>query len=157
MNFLPRKQNSVIVRNPFWEFEKLHRDMSRIFDQGISGEADQDVSLWAGAWSPVVDVLDQKDVIVVKADLPGLSKDDIDVVIENNVLSIRGEKKHKEEHKDGDVIRSERYYGSSHRAFTLPSTVDPQKVQAKFQDGVLELQIAKKEEAKPKQIKVEVK
>ncbi len=157
MAFLPRKQNNVILRNPFWEFEKLHRDMSRIFDPIVSGETDQDVSLWAGSWSPAVDVLDQKDAIVVKADLPGLSKEDIDVTIENNVLAIRGEKKHEEKHKDGDVIRSERYYGSFHRAFTLPSSVDPQKVQAKFQDGVLELEIAKKEEARPKQIKVDVK
>ncbi|MBF0121953.1 MAG: Hsp20/alpha crystallin family protein [Candidatus Omnitrophica bacterium] len=157
MSLLPRKQHNVVLRNPFWEFEKFHRDMSRIFDQGISGDTDQDVSLWAGAWSPAVDVMDQKDAILVKADLPGLTKDDIDVVIENNVLSIRGEKKHREEQKEGDVIRSERYYGSFHRAFTLPSTVDAQKVQAKFQDGVLELQIAKKEEAKPKQIKVDVK
>lgn len=157
MVFLPRKQNNVIMRNPFWELERLHRDMSRIFDPIMSGETEQDASLWAGNWSPAVDVLEQKDAILVKADLPGMRREDIDVSIENNVLSIRGEKKHDAEHKEGDVIRCERYYGTFHRAFTLPSSVDPQKVQAQFHDGVLELQIAKKEEAKPRQIKVDVK
>lgn len=156
MTFFPRRQNSV-ARNPFWELDKIHRDMARIFDMPISADADNDVSLWAGAWSPAVDVLDKKDAIVVRADLPGMTKDDIDVSIENNVLIIRGEKKHEAEHQDGDVVRSERYYGSFHRAFSLPSTVSPEKVDAKFKDGVLELAIAKKEEAKPRQIKVEVK
>lgn len=156
MNFLPRKHNSCEIRNPLWEMDKLHRDMARVFDLAFPGTVDNDVSLWAGAWSPAVDVLDRKNAIVVKADLPGLSREDIDVSIENNVLMIKGEKKSGADHKEGDVVRSERYYGSFHRAFTLPASVSPDKVEARFKDGVLELVIAKKEEAKPRQIKVEV-
>ncbi|MBF0595327.1 MAG: Hsp20/alpha crystallin family protein [Candidatus Omnitrophica bacterium] len=137
--------------------EKIQRDFNRLLDASIPGKGDHDVSLLDGYWSPAVDVVETKDSVVVKVDLPGLKKDDIDVSIENNVLTIRGEKKHDVEHREGDVLRAERYFGSFYRAFTLPSSVDAQKVNAKFENGVLELSVLKKEEAKPKQIKIDVK
>jgi len=157
MAFLPRKQQNALWRNPFYELEKLHREMNHIFEPSFPVASDTHASLLEGFWSPAVDVVDKKDEIIVKADLPGLQREDIDVTIENNVLTIRGEKKREEEHKDGDVVRCERYYGSFQRAFTLPSSVSPDKVQAKFNDGVLELVIAKREEAKLKQVKIDVK
>jgi HSP20 family protein len=156
MFLVPRQNQSVVWRSPFAEIDRLHREMGRLFD-GLPAAVDKDTALFCGAWSPAVDVIDQKDAILVKADLPGLSKDDLDVSIENNVLTIRGEKKEESNQKDGEVVRAERYYGMFQRTFTLPTSVDPSKVEAKFRDGVLELKITKKEEAKPRQIKVEVK
>ena len=155
MSLLPRIQHNSIWRNPYNELEKLHREVNRLFDNGLTSGSD--VSLLDGFWSPAVDIVEKKDAILVKADLPGLSKEDIRVSIENNVLTISGEKKEEKEHKEGELVRSERYYGSIHRAFTLPSTIDSQKVSAKFENGVLELTLTKKEEAKPRQISIDVK
>jgi HSP20 family protein len=146
----------AVWRNPLSEMEKFHHEMNRLFDLGVVGKPDPEGSLLSGYWSPAVDVMDKKDQVVVKVDLPGLKKDDIDVSIENNVLSIRGEKRQESEHTEGDVIRSERYYGSFNRVFSLPAGVDSTKVNAKFENGVLELTLQKKEEAKPKQIKINV-
>jgi HSP20 family protein len=157
MSLIPRKQVNPIWRSPFYEMDKLHKEINRLFDFGYPGHSGSDVSLLDGVWAPAVDVVEKKDSIVVKADLPGLTKEDISVSIENNILTISGEKKLEQEHKDGDVVRSERYYGSFNRAFTLPSTVDPNKVNAKFESGVLELTLTKKEEAKPRQIRIDVK
>lgn len=156
MVWLPRKQEKAVFRNPFHELERLQKEMNRIFDLTLPSGIGADTSLWDGLWSPAVDVLDRKNEIVVRAELPGLSKDELDVTIENNVLLISGEKKQELEKNEHDVIRSERYYGSFRRAFTLPTSVDPEKVEAKFDKGVLELKIAKKEEAKTKQIKINV-
>jgi HSP20 family protein len=155
MMIVPRKSNAG-WKNPFYELDKFQRDLNRFFDLG-QGMADQDASLLAGYWTPAVEVLDHKDNVIVRAELPGLVKEDIEVTIENNVLSIRGEKKQEHEQKEAEVVRSERYYGVFHRAFTLPSSVDSARVNAKFHNGVLELTIAKKEDAKPRQIRVEVK
>ena len=157
--FFPRKQNNAVsVRNPFWEMDRLQRDMSRLFDLTLPGmSADTDAALFSGNWAPAVDVVDTKDAVLVKAELPGLTKDDIDVTIENGVLTIRGEKKGATEHKDGEYVRCERYYGTFYRAFTLPSSVNAEKVDAKFNNGVLELAIQKKEEARPRQVKIDVK
>lgn len=150
MSLVPRNQ---IWRSPFYEMEKHLRDLHRALDVPAQGHD----SLLEGFWSPAVDVIDRADSIILKAELPGLSRDDIEVTIENNMLTIRGEKKEEKEHKDGDIVRSERYYGTFHRAFTLPSTVNPEQVEAKFDRGILELTIGKKEEAKPRQIRVDVK
>ena len=157
MVFLSRNQHNAAWRNPFYEMERLQREMNRFLDPMLSASRDGSASLLDGFWSPAVDVVDKEDSIVVKADLPGLAREDVDVSIENNVLTIRGEKKRGQELLDGEVIRAERYYGGFYRAFTLPSTADADKIQASFNNGVLELVILKKEEAKPKQIKIDVK
>lgn len=157
MSLIPRKQNNFVCRSPFYEMDKLHKEINRLFDFGYPGTTGADASLLDGVWAPAVDVVEKKDSIVVKADLPGLAKEDINVSIENNILTISGEKKLEQENKEGDVVRMERYYGSFNRAFTLPSTVDPGKVNARFENGVLELTLTKKEEAKPRQIRIDVK
>ena len=104
-----------------------------------------------------LDITDEKDQIKVKADLPGLKKEDIEINLENDILTIKGEKKEEKEIKEKDFIRSERYYGAFHRAFTLPASVDAAKVNAAYKEGVLEITLPKKEGAKPKQIKVDIK
>jgi HSP20 family protein len=157
MSLIPRKQNIQVWRSPFYEMDKLHKEINRLFDFAYPGTDGAGASLLDGVWAPAVDVLEHKDSIVVKADLPGLTKEDVNVSIENNILTISGEKKLEQEHKDGDAVRLERYYGSFNRAFTLPSTVDVNKVNAKFENGVLELTLTKKEEAKPRQIRIDVK
>ena len=139
----------------FEDLEDFQREMNRLFDLGLRRplKAGNGGNLWA----PAVDIVDEKDQIKVKVDLPGLKKDDIEINVENDVLTIKGEKKEEKEIKEKDFIRSERYYGSFHRAFTLPASVDAQKVSATYKEGVLEILLPKKEGAKPKQLKVDIK
>jgi len=142
--------------SPFQELENLQREMNRLFDLTFPKIGDMDATLLGGQWAPAIDIYDSKDNIVVKADLPGLDKDNIDISIQDNLLTIKGEKKQKNDVKEEDYIRSERFYGSFHRSLTLPTDVDSTNVKATFKDGVLELVLPKKEEAKPKQIKINV-
>jgi HSP20 family protein len=113
--------------------------------------------LLSGGWAPAIDVYDSSDSVVVKADLPGLAKDDIEVMIQDNILTIKGEKKRSSDIKEDNCVRSERFYGIFHRSLTLPTAVDRDKVRANFNNGVLALTLPKKEEARPKQIKIDVK
>lgn len=108
------------------------------------------------SWAPAVDIYDNKNNLVIKADLPGMMQKDIDVSVEDDVLRIKGEKKEEHEEKRDNFFRLERAYGYFERSFTLPANVDATKVKAAYKDGVLELTLPKKEEAKPKQIKVDV-
>ncbi len=114
-------------------------------------------TIFSGQWMPAIDVYDSKDNFVVKADLPGLNKEEIEVSIEDDTLILKGEKKQESETKEQNFYRSERLYGSFFRAIALPATVDPSKVVAEYKDGVLKLTLPKKEDARPKQIKVDVK
>jgi HSP20 family protein len=110
-----------------------------------------------GSWTPAVDVYDSKDDILVKADLPGLKKEDIEVTVEDNRLILKGEKKNGYEEESGkDFLKSERFYGSFYRALGLPVAVNAERVKAVYKDGVLELTLPKREEVKPKQIDIRV-
>ena len=108
------------------------------------------------AWFPAVDAYEDKERLVIKADLPGLKQNEIDVSVEDGVLTIKGEKKKENEVKEKNYYHLERAYGSFERRFTLPTNVDTSKIKANYKEGVLELALTKKEEAKPKQIKVDV-
>ena len=108
------------------------------------------------SWAPAVDIYDNKDNLVIKADLPGMTQKDINVSVEDGVLRIKGEKKKEHEEKKENYFRLEKSYGYFERSFALPMNVDATKVKATYKDGVLELTLPKKEEAKPKQIKVDV-
>jgi HSP20 family protein len=154
MNLIPRKQ--LIHRNPFADLLDIQREMNSLFDFSLSRWGDREESALENAWAPAIDVLDSKDSLVVKADLPGLKKEDIDISVQNGTLVIKGEKKEESERKEKNGVRTERYYGSFYRAVALPSTVDETKAKASFKNGVLELVLPKKEEAKPKQIKIDV-
>ena len=113
-------------------------------------------SLIDGAFAPAIDVVEEKDNFLVKADLPGLSKDDVSVAIQDNFLTIRGERKHEVEKKDSNYYHRERVHGQFVRTVELPTRVDASKVLATFKDGVLHVTLPKSEEAKPKEIKVNV-
>jgi HSP20 family protein len=107
-------------------------------------------------WSPALDVSDDKDNLVVKVELPGLKRDEINLSLHDGVLTISGERKRESEKEEGESFRSERYFGKFQRSVTLPTAVDANKVNASYKDGVLTVELPKAEEAKPKQIAVSV-
>jgi HSP20 family protein len=107
-------------------------------------------------WTPAVDIREQNDAYLVEVELPGLSKDDVKITMENNILTIQGEKKQEKEEKRGDYHRTERVYGSFQRSFTLPSSVKNDKIEAQYKNGILTVTLPKVEEAKPKAIEVKV-
>lgn len=154
MNFPIKKQNESWY--PFSDIQNLHKEMNRLFDFTFP-HWDSDTSLLSGQWAPAIDVYDSKDNIVVKADLPGLKKEDINVSVQDDVLIISGEKKQESEVKEKDYLRTERYQGIFHRSLRLPAQIDAAKVNASFKDGVLEIILGKKEESKPKQISINIK
>jgi HSP20 family protein len=127
-------------------------EVNRLFDFSWPS---RDSGLFSG-WSPALDVFDDKDSLVVKVELPGLKKDEINLTLHDGVLTISGERKHERDAKDSGTFRSERYFGKFQRSVTLPSAVDGNKVNASYKDGILSVELAKAEEAKPKQIAVSV-
>ncbi len=154
MSLIPWKARETGL-DLFEDIDDIQREMNRLFGPAMlrPGKKGNGGTFWA----PAVDVIDEKDTIRVRADLPGMKKEEIEVSVDNDVLTIKGEKQEEKEVKEKDYIRSERYCGSFHRSFTLPSGVDAQKVNANYKDGVLEITLPKREDARPKQVKVEIK
>jgi len=147
--------SSLIRWEPFRDFVTLSDRMNRLFGEMGHGWAAEE-GLTAGVWNPPVDVYETGDNIVLKADLPDVNKDEVDISVHGNVLTIRGERKRAQEVKEKDFYRMERSYGTFTRSFTLPGTVDPEKIDAGFTGGVLTVTLPKREESKPKQIHVKV-
>ena len=146
---------TLITRwDPFRELATLQDRMNRLF-QETAGSGETALTT-TGAFVPPVDVYEDEQGLRLKLEVPGIDEKDLDVRIENNVLTIRGERKFEKEEKEEKFHRIERRYGSFARSFTLPNTVDTEKVTADYKNGVLSLQLAKKAEAKPKQIKVNI-
>ena len=142
--------------DPFDELTTLRNRMERLFNRyGYNEELDQPVL--AGNWMPTTDIQETKDALLVKAELPGMEEKDINVEIENNTLTISGERKQEFKTEEKGFERIERSYGKFFRAFTLPPNVDPAKIAAHYTNGVLNVTLPKKEEAKPKKVHVEVK
>lgn len=148
----------AIVRwEPFRDLVTLQDRMNRIFDDAFRGNrGTQDDWALGGSWAPTVDIYEHNGNLVLKAELPGIDPQDVDIRVENNVLTLRGERKLDNEVKQENYHRVERSYGSFSRSFTLPNVVDTDKIKAEFKDGVLQLVLPKKEEAKPKQISINV-
>jgi HSP20 family protein len=145
---------TVITRwDPFREFSTLQDRMNRLFRDSF-GEGQEALS--TSTFAPPVDVYEDEHNVTLKIEVPGIDEKDIDVRIENNTLTVHGERKFEKEEKEENYRRVERQYGSFTRSFTLPNTVDPENVQANYEKGVLKIKLAKKAEAKPKQIKVNV-
>lgn len=140
---------------PFYELERLQDEINSLFDWSFSGGHNRSGLLETG-WAPAVDVYDSKDNVVVKADVPGLSKEDIDVSVQDNMITIKGEKKQEKETKEEGQIRTERFVGSFQRTIALPTDVDASKARAEYKNGTLELTLPKKEEARAKQISVKI-
>jgi HSP20 family protein len=146
---------TVLTRwDPFREFSTLQDRMNRLFRDSFTEGRDE--ALTTTAFAPAVDVYEDEHNVTLKIEVPGIEEKDIDVRIENNVLTVHGERKFEKEEKEENYRRIERQYGSFTRSFTLPNTVDAEKVDAHYDKGVLKITLAKKAEAKPKQIKVNV-
>ena len=147
---------TVIARfDPFREFTTLQDRMNRLFRDSFGSEG-RDEALTTTGFAPAADVYEDEHSIAVKIDVPGIEEKDIDVSIENNTLTVRGERKIEKEEKEENYLRVERSYGSFARSFALPNTVDASNVTADYDKGVLRITLAKRAEAKPKQIKVNV-
>src|ERR1700752_5432275 len=147
---------TVITRwDPFREFSTLQDRMNRLFRDSYGPEGREE-SLTSSTFAPPVDVYEDEHNVSLKIEVPGIDEKDIDVRIENNTLTVHGERKFEKEEKEENYRRVERQYGSFTRTFTLPPTVDQDSVQADYEKGVLKIKLAKKQEAKPKQIKVSV-
>jgi HSP20 family protein len=127
---------------------------NRLFDDSLFPTSRGGESLGLSAWNPSVDIYENDDNIVIKAEIPGVEKDNIDVDLKGRVLTVKGERKNENEVKEDRFYRREMSYGRFERAFTLPGDVDPEKVKADFKDGVLKIEVPKPEEHKPKQITV---
>jgi HSP20 family protein len=146
---------TVITRwEPFREFSTLQDRLNRLFQQSVSEGRDE--SLTTSSFAPAVDVYEDDHQVTLKIEVPGIDEKDIDVRLENNTLTVHGERKLEKEEKEENYRRVERQYGSFTRSFTLPTTVDAEGVSAQYDKGVLKIRLNKKAEAKPKQIKISV-
>ena len=145
----------IIRWDPFQELNLITNRMNRLF-QDTYGQGSTDESITTSAFVPPVDIYEDEHNITLKIEVPGIEQKDIDVRLENNTLAVRGERKFEKEEKEENFHRVERRYGSFYRAFTLPNTVDTDSVKADYDNGLLKITLAKKAEAKPKQIKVNV-
>jgi HSP20 family protein len=146
----------TLVRwNPTREMMRTRNEMHRLvneFFRGGNGGNGAEGSWSAGTWTPAVDMYESDEALTLKAELPGFSKDDVQVEIKDNVLTLKGERKREHDVKEEQYHRVERVYGAFQRSFMLPALIDAGKAEATFKDGVLELKLPKAEEAKPKRI-----
>jgi HSP20 family protein len=136
---------------PFRAASTLHEQLNRVFGDAFRREESN-----LTTWAPAVDILETEHELVVQADLPEMDPKDLDIRVENNILTIRGERKFQKQVNENNYLRVERSYGSFARSFSLANTVNSEAIKADYQNGVLTLNIPKREEAKPKQIKVNV-
>lgn len=139
---------------PFRELSSLQDRMNRLFDDFL-GDRNQLEGPAAG-WAPAVDIFEDKDKVVLKADLPGIEEKDISLDVDGNRLTLKGERRMEKETKEENYHRVERAYGQFVRSFTLPNTVDVENIKASYKNGVLEVSLPKKEEVKPKHISIAV-
>ena len=143
---------SLLKYNPFIDFETLPSEL-RVFQDSVARLLGDSANR---PWTPAVDIIENENELVLKADVPEVDQKDIDIRVENGTLTLKGESKFENQEKGLGYHRIERGYGSFARSFALPETVDPEKIRAEYKNGVLRVVIAKKEIAKPRTIKVEV-
>jgi HSP20 family protein len=144
----------LVKLNPVRDMFSLRNRMNHIFDDLFYPINRDEGELSMGRWNPVVDVYDNDDSVVIKAELPGIEKEDIEIDVKDRVLTLKGERSSENEVKDDNYYRRERCFGKFERAFTLPADVDPDKIKADYKDGVLKIDIPKPEEKKPRQITI---
>jgi HSP20 family protein len=143
---------AVVKWDPFRDLSMLQDRMNRLFDSSRGWRNDDAAA--TTTWSPAVDIFETEGEITVKAELPGMDRNDITLHLEKNVLTLKGERRFEKETKDDNYHRIERSYGSFSRAFSIPATVEEEKIRADYKDGVLKIVLPKKEQEKPKQIRI---
>ena len=141
----------TLVRwDPFQELASFSNRLNRSLNDVSTRTEDS-----FGAWAPPVDIFEKDHKLVIRAELPGVQKDDIEVGIENGVLTLKGERKREAEFNEDNAYRLERVYGAFTRSFSLPTTVDPSKIEAVYKEGVLQVTVPKLEAAKPKKVQIQ--
>ena len=143
---------AIIRWDPFREMVTLREKMNRLFEDAVVGQDDRE--LVASTWSPAVDIYETEHEIVLKAELPGIEDDNIAVKLEDNTLTLKGERQFEKETKEENYHRIERSYGSFYRSFKIPHYVDQEKIKAEHEHGVLKISLPKKLESKPRAVKV---
>jgi HSP20 family protein len=143
--------NTISRWAPLRNFSTLQEQMNRLFDTAYPGQADNSA---LPSWAPAVDIYETENELVLKADLPEVNEKDLDIQIERNMLSIRGERKFEQKVKEDNYLRIERSYGAFSRSFALPNAVNTEAIQAEYKSGVLTVVLPKRAESKPKQVKV---
>jgi HSP20 family protein len=155
MNSLTRWQRPVLATWPgYGRLTDLRDEIDRLFESPLAALARS--SQWLSGWTPVLDLYEDKDNLLVKMDLPGMKREEIDVSLHEGSLSISGERKSEQKHEDAEVYRAERFFGRFQRTVALPTPVAADKVKAEYKDGTLTITLPKTEEAKPKHIDVNV-
>lgn len=137
--------------HPLSELQAFQDQLGRLFDPASRKD---DESLMRGSWVPPVDVAEEGDRLVLRAELPGIKESDIEIEFENGMLTLKGERRFEDEKKERNYHRIERSYGRFVRSFNLPRSVDAEGIEASYEEGVLEITIPKREEAKPRQIRI---
>lgn len=148
-----RERRDLGVGSPFEQLNRLRSEIDRLFGTSAADLGAPDIF---DQWAPSVDMYDDRDKITVCAELPGMRKEDIDISLVGDTLSITGERKQVEEKEEGETFRSERYFGRFHRSISLPHAVDANQVKATYKEGILNISLPKTEEARRKQIDVKV-
>jgi HSP20 family protein len=144
---------TVTRYDPFRDLRNLQEEVNRLFTGNI-GRTYDDEGIARGSWNPSVDIYENKDQIVLEAELPGMSREDFDLTIENNVITLRGERRFEKKENTENYHRVERAYGSFTRSFTLPNTVTGEGATADYRNGVLRVTLPKREETKARRIEV---
>jgi HSP20 family protein len=145
--------SSIVRWEPFRNFSTLQDQVNRLFETSFPGRAENSELT---TWAPAVDIYETENELVIKADLPEIDEKGLDVRVENNMLTIRGERKFDEKVKEDNYLRIERTYGSFSRSFSLPNTVNTEAIKADYKNGVLTVELPKRAEMKPKQVQVNV-
>jgi len=154
MNYLTRWQRPEVAWPGFGQLSNLREEIDRLFEAPLA-ELARSTQLLSG-WTPALDVFEDKDNIFVKAELPGMKKEEIELSLHDGSLSISGERKSENKYEDAEVYRAERFVGKFQRTVALPSPVAADKVKAQYKEGILTVTLPKTEEAKPKHIDVSV-
>src|SRR5919107_5950488 len=144
---------SIVRYDPFRDLRSLQDEVNRLFSTNLS-RVFGDEGIARGAWNPTVDIYENKDQIVIEAELPGMNREDFDLSFENNVITLRGERRFEKKDESDNYHRVERSYGSFSRSFTLPQTVSAENVTAEYKNGVLRITLPKREEVKARRIEV---
>ena len=134
----------------------LQDRINHLFNDAFPGEKDIEANIDAGSWRPAVDIFHRDACLVIQAELPGLSKDNVSIEVKGSMLSLKGERPVDDTIRENNYFRRERSFGSFHRSFTLPNDIDPDHIMARFQDGILEIEMPRPKEEAPKQISIRV-
>ncbi len=149
--------NAITRWDPFRELDELQSRLSTLFGRApIRKNGAKDEALAVAEWAPLVDIVEDDNEYLIKAELPDVKKDEVKVTVQDDVLTITGERQYEKEEKEKKYHRVERAYGSFARSFTLPEDADGEKVAAEFKDGVLKVHLPKSEKARPKSIEVKI-